>query len=46
MSKKDIVVVAAAIIIPGGLVILGLWKAYEMLNKKPTPEEDKSKTDQ
>jgi len=46
MNKKDVVILTAAIIVPGGLVVLGLWKAYELLKKKPKTEEDKVKKDE
>lgn len=32
--KTDYLILAAAIIIPFGLVALGLWKTYELMNKK------------
>jgi hypothetical protein len=39
IKTKEIMILAAAIVIPGGFVALGLWKAYELLKKKEKPDE-------
>mgnify|MGYP001586998641 CR=1 FL=1 len=39
MKKKEVVILTAALIIPGGLVVLGLWKAYELYKRKEKKEE-------
>jgi len=39
-KKKEVLILTAALIIPGGLIALGLWKAYDLYKKKPTKEEE------
>jgi hypothetical protein len=36
---KKYIILAAAIIVPFGLVALGLWKTYELLNKEVGDDE-------
>lgn len=40
--KKEHVVLAAAIILPFGLVALGLWKAYDLYKTKGKENEPKT----
>jgi len=40
-SSKESLILTAALIIPGGFVALGLWKAYELYRKKS--ENDNSR---
>lgn len=47
LNKKETLILTAALVLPGGLVALGLWKAYELYKAKPkkvlappTPKED------
>jgi chromate transport protein ChrA len=42
MDKKKVAIVLAATILPGGLIALGLWKAYELLKKKKEVKDDKA----
>lgn len=45
MKKKEAIIITAALILPGGLVALGLWKAYELYKKRPSnKQEDKKAT--
>jgi len=37
--KSKYFVYAAALILPGGLIALGLWKAYEYNKKKEVKDE-------
>lgn len=39
-EKKHIILVAA-LIIPGGLIALGLWKSYDLLKGKKDEKNDK-----
>jgi len=39
MKKKDVLVLMAALVIPGGLIALGLWKTYKLYKQKKTVEE-------
>lgn len=34
-SKKETLILTAALVLPGGLIALGLWKAYELYKTKP-----------
>lgn len=33
-SSKEALILTAALVLPGGFVVLGLWKAYELYRKK------------
>ena len=39
---KESLIITAAIILPFGLVALGLWKTYELLKKKDKDETKKT----
>ena len=39
-NKKESYILVAALIIPGGLVALGLWKAYELYKTKNKKSKD------
>ena len=44
MNKKEVIILTAALVLPGGLIALGLWKAYELYKKKekkPTESDQK-----
>lgn len=45
MNKKEATILVASLILPGGLVVLGLWKAYELLSKKNKKEKPKEEKD-
>lgn len=33
-NYKNIIIIAAAVVIPGGFIALGLWKAYGLYKRK------------
>lgn len=39
-KKKETAILLAALVLPGGLVVLGLWKAYELYKQKNTKKEE------
>ena len=43
LKSKEALILTAALVVPGGLVALGLWKAYELYRKKERDEERDSK---
>lgn len=45
MDKKDGIILTAALIVPGGLVVLGIWKAYELYKKQTKKSKDNKKTE-
>lgn len=42
MKYKNLIIIVIAIIIPFGFIILGLWKAYELLKEKEENEKTNS----
>lgn len=45
LKSKEAAILVAAIVVPGGLVALGLWKAYELLRKKDKKDDKTDKTE-
>lgn len=41
LKKKETLILTAALVLPGGLIALGLWKAYELYRKKDVDEKRK-----
>lgn len=40
LKNKETAIVAAAVILPGGFVMLGLWKMYDLLKKSSKEKEN------
>lgn len=40
LKNKETAIVAAAVILPGGFVMLGLWKMYDLLKKRNKKEKN------
>lgn len=40
-KKRKMMILAAAVVIPGGFVALGLWKAYELFKDRNKKKEEK-----
>lgn len=45
MKKKEMIILTAALVLPGGLVALGVWKAYELYKGKKKAKQEEKKSD-